>query len=243
MRAVIGFRPPARRFPLNRSLHLTWLAAGFVALLVPAAGCDNRATNIDNSPPPTAASDPNAEAPAPASQGAADAVSVTIQPWQEIVAAATADGRPAVIDVWALSCEPCLKSFPELVRLHNTLGDQVHCVSANVDFDGRRTRPPESYANDVREFLQTSESTLANYISATPSDEVYAELGIPSIPAVLVFDADGTEVARFVDAGETVGFTYRDHVIPFVRTLIAGDDASPSSSAAASSRSEASADE
>lgn len=242
MRASLELSPPARRFSLSRRLDPLWLVAGFVTLI--ATGCDNRTTDIDHTEEPAAAADAPPEAPALESALAADPVSVSIKPWDEIIAAATADGRPVVIDVWALSCEPCLKSFPELVRLHNELGDQVHCVSANVDFDGRRTRPPESYEGDVREFLEASHSTLANYISATASDEVYAELEIPSIPAVLVFDADGKEVARFVDAGETVGFTYRDHVIPFVRTMLAGASATPSpASAAPSSDSESSGDE
>lgn len=219
MRAATEFESPRCRFPLNDTLLRTLLVAGTVSLAA-AIGCDNRAAGVSGPEPAVAEQDAGAEQDAEK-----QAVDVAIEPWKQIIKAATDGGRPAVIDVWSLSCEPCLKSFPELVRLHEEFGDQVKCVSANVDFDGRRTRPPESYQTRVEDFLRLNKSTLANYISATPSDEVYAELDIPSIPAVLIFDADGKEVARFVDAGETIGFTYRDDVIPFVQKMIAGESA------------------
>ena len=82
-------------------------------------------------------------------------------------------------------------------------------VLANIDFDGRKTRPPESYQSKVMDFLRLKQAELDNYLCTTPSDEVYSDLKIDSIPAVLVFDASGKEVARFVDAGETIGALVR----------------------------------
>lgn len=223
----------------SRAIPPILVALSVVSFAAAAGGCGEPAAGVsgpqasapealeEGGRPAQAAGAEGTEGAETAQRGSeAPSVRVSIEPWEQIVAAATAEGRPAVIDIWSLSCEPCIKAFPDLVRLHSELGERVKCVSANVDFDGRRTRPPESYENRVRSFLQLHRSSLANYISATPSDEVYAEVNIPSIPAVLVFDADGNEAARFVDAGETIGFTYRDDVAPFVRGLLAGESTS-----------------
>ena len=43
---------------------------------------------------------------------------------------------------------------------------------------------------------------------------------MPSIPAVLVFDAEGKLVKQFIDAGETIGFTYDKDVIPMVNSIL-----------------------
>ena len=48
---------------------------------------------------------------------------------------------------------------------------------------------------------------------------MYAATKLASIPAVLVYDAEGKVVKVFVDAGETVGFSYEKDVIPLVTRL------------------------
>lgn len=145
--------------------------------------------------------------------------------WDEIIKTVTASNKPAVLDVWSLVCQPCLEEFPGLVRLHKDLGDQVACYSADVDFDGRKTRPPETYQPRVDAFLKEVGAAKAfpHFISATASDDVYSKLDIDSIPTVVVFHKDGSIAKKFVDAGETAGFTYDEDVIPFVRSLLADD--------------------
>ncbi|XZE53720.1 TlpA family protein disulfide reductase [Planctomycetaceae bacterium SH139] len=156
-------------------------------------------------------------------------VQVEVSPWDEIMAAVKSAGKPVVLDVWSLNCQPCLREFPGLVKLNTEFGDQLSCISANIDYDGRRTHPPENYLTDVMGFLQSTSARTENYICATPSEDVYIALEVVSIPAVLVFDAAGNEVARFVDEGETIGFTYEEHVMPAVRKLLA--DSTPSEDA------------
>jgi hypothetical protein len=68
-------------------------------------------------------------------------------------------------------------------------------------------------------FLSSVGADFDNYLCNTPSDDVFAEVGLPSIPAVLVYDANGNLVKQFVDAGETIGFSYDTDVIPFVKKL------------------------
>jgi thiol-disulfide isomerase/thioredoxin len=141
--------------------------------------------------------------------------------WQEIESAAKSSGRITVLDLWSLACEPCLKEFPGLVKLHQSHGSAVQCMAVDLDFDGRKSRPPELYEKDVVAFLDSvGAEGFPTYISRTISDDVYAATKLPSIPAVLVYDANGEIVRSFVDAGETAGFTYEKDVIPLIERMI-----------------------
>lgn len=139
--------------------------------------------------------------------------------WAEVKRSVETGGRVTVVDLWSLACPPCLEEFPGLVALHEEMGGRVRCVGVDLDFDGRRTRPAESYRPRVTEFLRSVDANFENYISTTPIDDVLADVDAVSIPTVLVYDADGTLVRRFVDAGDTAGFSYEDDVTPFVRKL------------------------
>jgi thiol-disulfide isomerase/thioredoxin len=129
--------------------------------------------------------------------------------------------KVCVVDIWSLSCEPCLKEFPGLVRLNQELAGNVTCFSLNVDFVGRKTKPPETYRSPVTGFLQSSSATFENFLCETPSDEVFAKLKIVSIPAVLIYDANGNLVRAFTDTGDDIGFSYEKDIAPLVRTLVA----------------------
>jgi len=139
--------------------------------------------------------------------------------WSQIEAAATSSGKVTVVDLWSLVCEPCLKEFPGLVRLHQQYGERVACIAVDVDYDGRKTRPPETYEERVSAFLASVGASFPAYISQTPSDDVYAANNLVSIPAVLVYDAQGKLVKTFEDAGDTIGFTYEQDIIPLVEKL------------------------
>lgn len=209
------------------------LAAALLALLI---GCENQAWQPTTSgepvstAPPQVASDSEGTAETAASEGPGDDETgssedkpiAKIAEWDEIMKTVASSKKVAVLDVWSLVCQPCLEEFPGLVRLHKELGEDVACYSADVDFDGRKTRPPETYRPHVEAFLQKVDAAEAfpHFISATSSDEIYTKLEIASIPAVLVFNADGTIAKKFVDAGETAGFTYDDDVIPFVKSIV-----------------------
>ena len=164
-------------------------------------------------------------APAAPLQETADAktVGVTLKAsaWSEIAKAVSKTGKVTVVDLWSLACEPCLKEFPGLVKLHRELGDKVACASVNLDFDGRKTKPAESYRPRAEAFLASVKATFPNYLSTTASDEVFGEVGIDSIPAVMVFDANGKLIRTFSDVGDDAGFTYDKNVIPFVQGAVA----------------------
>ena len=129
-------------------------------------------------------------------------------------------GRVTVVDFWSTSCGPCLREYPNLVQLKRRYGDQLRAIGVNLDFDGRRTRPPETYEPAVRDFTERQGATFVNFISRTPSDDILAQLDAPSMPVVLIYDDRGELISRFVDAGETLGFTYQSHVVPAVEELL-----------------------
>ena len=160
------------------------------------------------------------EANVPASSSAAAEMEVKYGTWDEIQAVAKSAGRITVIDLWSLSCEPCLKEFPGLVKLHQTMGDSVQCIAVDLDYDGRKSRPPEHYEERVAAFLgSVKASGFPTYISQTPSDDVFAATKLPSIPAVMIYDANGEVVKVFVDAGDSIGFSYEKDVVPFVQGI------------------------
>lgn len=136
--------------------------------------------------------------------------------WPDLREQVLADNRFTVIDFWSLSCQPCLQELPNLAKLQNQHADQVKCVGVSLDFDGRKSKPPESYEERITEVMTKIEAGFTTFICETPSDDMYAALDIPSIPAVFVYDQSGKLVKKFVDAGDTAGFTYEEDVIPFL---------------------------
>ena len=147
-------------------------------------------------------------------------VQILYADFDEIETSAKSSGKVTVVDLWSLSCAPCLKEFPGLVRLHNEHGESVLCIAVDMDYDGRRSRPPEKYADRVTAFLDKMKATdFPTYISNTPSDDVFAKLDIGSLPAVLVFNAEGDLEKIFADSGETAGFTYEKDIEPMVLAL------------------------
>jgi thiol-disulfide isomerase/thioredoxin len=148
-------------------------------------------------------------------------ISLQAATWEQIKQKATKTGKITVVDVWSLACEPCLKEFPGLVAIDREMSDKVACIAVDSDFDGRKTKPAESYRPRVEEFLKSVGATFPNFLCTTPNDELFEELEIESIPAVLIFDASGKLVRKFVDAGDDAGFTYHDNIVPFIKELLA----------------------
>lgn len=154
----------------------------------------------------------------------ADEVSVKILDWQETQKLVEQHkGKVVVLDMWSTWCVPCIREFPNLVELHNEYGDRVACISVSCDYSGIEGEPPESYREDVLEFLRKQKATFDNVLSSVPSDKLYEKLDLGSIPAVLVYGPDGRLVQRFDnDEGEygEEGFTYEEQVVPLVENLL-----------------------
>ncbi len=158
-----------------------------------------------------------------AGEDAKSEVSVQILDWadtQKLIASKR--GKVVVLDVWSNSCAPCLEEFPNLVALQKQQRPGVVCMSLNVDYIGLKKRPPESYKDRVLKFLTTQDARFDNVLCNEKDEAVFEKLGIPSIPAVLVYGRDGKLAKTFENSEaktEAENFTYKD-VTAFVDSLL-----------------------
>jgi thiol-disulfide isomerase/thioredoxin len=135
-------------------------------------------------------------------------------------------GKVVVLDCWSTSCPPCIKEFPGLVALARAHPDDVVCLSLAFDYEG--IGAVEDVLPPVREFLATvDDGRLANLhhlLGREDADVMYRKLDLDSVPAVFVWNADGTLARRFDDddAARRLGraFTYAD-VTAAVREALA----------------------
>lgn len=152
-------------------------------------------------------------------------VRLTTGTWKDVEAlVATNAGKIVVIDIWSTSCLPCMTEFPHLVEMHEKHGEKVVCISFNVDYVGIKSKPAATYVKKVEVFLQKHKATCTNILSTLPSDEVFQELELSSIPAAYVYGTDGKLIKRFDDSllvdGKEEAFTYRDDINPLVDKLL-----------------------
>ncbi len=112
-------------------------------------------------------------------------------------------GKVVLLNVWATWCGPCRVEMPTLDRLQARLGGaDFEVVALSTDVEG---------AKAVREFYDSLKITrLATYVEG--EGNVLTTLGAPGLPATLVVDAKGREVARALGGA--------DWEAPEVRKLI-----------------------
>lgn len=152
-------------------------------------------------------------------------VEVKVADWKETQKMVAAHkGKVVVLDAWSTTCAPCVKEFPNLVKLHKKYGGKdVVCMSMSCDYAGIKNKPPEFYRERVIKFLEKQEATFENVLSSVPSDELFEQMELASIPAVYVFGRDGKLVKRFDNEKaekEEDNFTY-EHVNKLVEELAA----------------------
>ena len=133
-------------------------------------------------------------------------------------------GKIVVVDIWSTSCLPCMKEFPELVKLQKAHPKQIVCVGFNIDYVGIKSKPPEYYRPRAEKFLQKREADFPNFLSSIDAIEIFDQLDLNSIPAVLVFGKDGKLGKRFDDTllepGKQEPFTYQQDINPYIATLL-----------------------
>jgi thiol-disulfide isomerase/thioredoxin len=150
-------------------------------------------------------------------------VTLQILDWaatQKLIAAK--QGKIVVMDAWSTSCVPCIKEFPHLVALQKQHPRDVVCISLNLDYIGLKAKPPEFYQERVLAFLTKQNAKFDNVLCNEEAEVMFEKLGIPSIPAVLVYGRDGKLAKTFDNSeaeSEAEGFTYKD-VTALVETLV-----------------------
>jgi thiol-disulfide isomerase/thioredoxin len=194
-----------------------------VVVLLSVIGCR---PSEDSPVVPTQSTQDQASVDQPgASEPAAGQVTVEIKSWAEVQQmVASLQGQVVVVDVWSTWCVPCTVKFPEFVKLHESYPTGLTCISVAANYSGLADEPPESFRDEVLDFLRSQNATFPNVISSTPDEQLYATIGADAVPIVLVYGPDGELKKTFTSDhsqyGEE-GFTYADHIVPLVEQLLA----------------------
>ncbi len=173
----------------NSRVQLFALALAGTTLLL-AGGCKK-------SPPP----DDGPATSASRLEGPNGLVSLNVLDYsglQRLIAAKR--GKVVVVDVWSTSCPPCVKSFPDLVALHQKIGpDKLACISVSLDYEGLGT--PDRVAPAVLDFLKKQQATFDNVLASEESFAMLSKLGLSAPPGVFVYDQSGKLREKFTEAG------------------------------------------
>ena len=174
-------------------------------------------------------SDSGVKPEAPPATVGESGVELKILGWDEIEKLIAGHrGKIVVVDLWSMSCVPCMKEFPGLVDLHKLHHKDVACVSLSCDYSGIKAKPPETYRDKVHSFLAKQEATFDNVLSSLESDELLDKYEVAAPPAVFVYGRNGKLIKRINNEQDEyadkekgkAGFTYEDDITPFVEGLI-----------------------
>jgi len=162
-------------------------------------------------PPPTPANQPEGreataqlptegKSPAPPVSG----IELKIVKYPELIAAVKAQrGKVVVVDVWANTCLPCKREFPNLVKLYQEYAmGGLACMSVTVD-------PPENREAALK-FLKNKGAGFANYLLDEDAALWQEKWNVKGVPVVFVFDRAGKRAAKFDNDDPKKQFTYAD---------------------------------
>jgi thiol-disulfide isomerase/thioredoxin len=113
----------------------------------------------------------------------------------DLKAASLADfrGKVVLLNIWATWCGPCRKEMPTLDRLQATLGGpDFEVVALSID---------EAGVPIVKEFYQEL-GLKALRIFVDPAMQAPIHLKVLGIPATLLIDREGREIARYAGPAE-----------------------------------------
>jgi thiol-disulfide isomerase/thioredoxin len=106
-------------------------------------------------------------------------------------------GNVVLVNLWATWCGPCIKEFPDLIKLQKLYEKQgVKVIFISVD-------EPEAAETDVRPFLQKQKVTFTTYIKNGDDDSFIDAVGTGwrgAIPTTFIFDRTGKQVATLIGA-------------------------------------------
>lgn len=116
-------------------------------------------------------------------------------------------GKVVVLNIWATWCVPCRREMPTLDRLQTVLGGPgFQVVAVSIDRGG---------VDAIRKFYaEIAVQHLGTYVDK--SGQILREIGAIGLPATLVIERSGKEVARIVGPAEwdSAG------IVQFIRTLV-----------------------
>jgi thiol-disulfide isomerase/thioredoxin len=97
-------------------------------------------------------------------------------------------GKAVLLEFWATWCEPCVRNFPALVRLHNRYRRQgLEIIAVSVDSPER-----EKLAKTV---LKKNKARFRNFLKWTDDDDAFIRGVHPEweggLPASFLYDRSG----------------------------------------------------
>ena len=101
-------------------------------------------------------------------------------------------GKPAVVNLWATWCQPCLREMPSLERLQEKLAGKLTVAAISQDRGGEKAVTPflaKLGLDKVKVYLD-------------PKSEVGKAFAVRGLPTSIVLDADGREIGRVEGAAE-----------------------------------------
>ena len=99
-------------------------------------------------------------------------------------------GKVTIVNFWATWCPPCVKEFPDFVKLYkayHSKGLNIVAVSMNEDDE----------MDDIHDFLQKFKPPFSIYLAASTDEKFYHGISkdwMGTIPLTLIFNTDGKEV-------------------------------------------------
>jgi thiol-disulfide isomerase/thioredoxin len=101
-------------------------------------------------------------------------------------------GKPAVVNLWATWCQPCLKEMPSLERLETQSKGKLRVAAVSEDHAGAKVVKPFVVDKGLQK--------LAIYLDA--QGELAHALQVRGLPTSIVLDARGQVVGRVEGAAE-----------------------------------------
>jgi thiol-disulfide isomerase/thioredoxin len=111
-----------------------------------------------------------------------------------------------VVDMWATWCSSCLTRFPKMVDMSRRYAPRgVQFVSLSLD-----DRDDARSLAAARAFLGKQQAPFDHYLMDERMDVAFDKLKLLGIPAVVIYDRDGAEVARLTGDNPNDQFDERD---------------------------------
>jgi thiol-disulfide isomerase/thioredoxin len=104
-------------------------------------------------------------------------------------------GKPVLLNLWATWCAPCVKEMPTLDALAQREGEKLQVLTVSADLEGR---------DKVEAFL-AARRLRALEAWLDPEMALMTDLGVGTLPATILYDAQGREVWRVIGAEDWTG--------------------------------------